>query len=121
VWGWDGEIELATDEHGFKTRKSIGVHLRPSVAQLVLVVGLRNQLDQIGIGGRSFWIRNGKGLSVLQMHLRDILKGTGDHEARVGKVKALANDARKVQDFSNNHPVIAARQEVGYVVTQHFF
>jgi len=58
---------------------------------------------------------------LLQVHLRNILKGAGDHEARVGKVETLAEDAGKVEDLGHYHAVIAARKEVGYVVAQHHF
>jgi hypothetical protein len=60
-------------------------------------------------------------LSLLQMHLCDILESARDHEARVGQVKALAEDAGKVQDFGHHHAVISAGQVVGYVIAQHFF
>jgi hypothetical protein len=53
------------------------------------------------------------------MHLRNIVKGAGDHEARVREVEALADDAREIQDLGHDHSVFPARQEVAYVVAQH--
>jgi hypothetical protein len=79
----------------------------------------RKQFDQIGIGGRRVWIWNRERFPFLQMHLRDVLKRAGDHESRIGEVKALANGAWKVQNFGDHHSVIPARQVVSYVVSQH--
>lgn len=81
----------------------------------------REQFDQVGIGGRCVWIRYRERFALLQMQLRDILESTGNHEARVGKVEALANGAGKVEDFGHYHAVVAARQKVGYMVAQHLF
>jgi hypothetical protein len=81
----------------------------------------RKQFDQVGIGGRRVWIRDGEGPSLLQMHLSNVFERAGDHKARVGEVEALSGDTRKVEHLGNNHSIIAAREKVGYVVAQHLF
>ena len=81
----------------------------------------RKQFDQVGISGHRVGIRNRQGLSFLQMHLRYFLQGARNHQPRVSKVEALANDARKVQDLGDDHSIIPTRKKVSYVVAQHPF
>jgi hypothetical protein len=101
------------------SRKSlICVHLW---RKLLFAVSLRNQFDQVGVGGRRVWIRNRERFPLLQMHLCDILESARDHEARIGEVKALAENAWEVENLGHHHTVIPARQVVGYVIAQHCF
>jgi hypothetical protein len=55
-------------------------------------------------------------LALLQQERGELLDGGGDHPPAVSQIEALAERAREIQGFGDDHPVFPPRQIKGHMV-----
>lgn len=79
----------------------------------------RHEFDPVRLWAPAHLPTAPEGLALFQKQLRKVLKGTGNHQTRVGKIEALSYSTWKIERFSHDHFTGRMRQIKCNVVPKH--